>query len=289
MSQQTKLKKTAVLLSLVFVSIMFIIKAIAFMLSGSVSVLASMIDSGSDLFTSAITSIAVFTSSKPADSVHRFGYGKAESVGALFQATFILISAAFLSWQAIEHIINEYETSIDLTTFIVMSISLILTIALVTFQRHVIKKTKSIAIKADSVNYTGDIFTTAGVIISLIITKYTGLHLIDAIFGIVIAVFLCHNAISLLRESLEILMDKEIDVNIKNKIKKAIREFPGIYHYHDFRSRSCGQIYFIEFHIELNGDQTFRDAHEISHLLKEKIKTLYQNMDITIHQDIHYE
>lgn len=283
---KNNLKKQAAILGVTLVSIMLIIKVIAFHYSGSVSVLASLIDSGSDLFTTLITSIAIFTSIKPADKNHRFGHEKAESVGALLQSVFIFISATFLIWQAVLNIINRHQTNIDITTFIIMTISLALTLVLVSYQRYVIRETNSIAIKANNVNYTGDILITLGVILSLAITKYLNIQYMDSIFGVLIAIFLCKNARSILKDSLAILMDREIDQKIKNKMQKEIRNCPGVCGYHDFRSRSCGQIYFIEFHIELDGDLPLKKAHKISHLLKEKLKLLHENMDITIHQDI---
>ena len=283
------LKKNIAIIGLTFVVIMFIIKAIAFKYSGSVSVLASLIDSGADFFTTIITAIAVFTSSKPADKNHRFGHGKAESVGALLQSIFIFISAGFLIWRAIANLIHGHPIHVDMITFSIMVASLLLTVILVIAQRSVIRKTKSVAIKADNVNYTGDILTTSGVILSLAITKYLGIHNMDAIFGILIAFFLCYNAKKLLKESIDVLMDKEINKTMKNKVKKEIRNHPGVLGYHNFRSRFCGQTYFIEVHIELNEDLRLKEAHEISHLLKEKIKSLHDNMDVTIHQDIHWK
>lgn len=285
--KKTSLKKTAVFASFIFVAIMFAIKIIAYYKSGSVSVLASLIDSGADLFTTIITAIAVFTSIKPADEDHRFGHGKAESIGALFQSVFIFISALFLGWQAITHIVNDHTIQIDSLTFSVMISSLALTSILVTFQKYVVRKTNSLAIRADSVNYTGDIFTTTGVIISLIITKYTNITYIDSIFGILIAIFLCQNARELLCSALDILLDREIDEKIKNKVKKVIKNHSEALGYHDFRSRTCGHTNFIEFHIELDGKLNLRESHDIAHELEEQIKLIDENMDVTIHQDIH--
>ena len=123
--KKAKLKKVAAITGMVFVLIMFIIKVIAFNYSNSVSVLASLIDSGADFFTTIITAVAIFTAIKPADKNHRFGHGKAESLGAFLQAIFILISAFFLVWQAIYHIITGYQTNINSVTLIIMFISLL--------------------------------------------------------------------------------------------------------------------------------------------------------------------
>ena len=274
-------------ISFTLVFIMAIIKVIGYYISGSVSIMASFIDSGSDFFTTIISLIAITASLKPADRNHGYGHEKAGSIGALFEGTFIFICGIFLLFQAIHNFIYKPELSIDIYSILIMVVSLILTCCLVLFQRYVYKKTNSIIIKADILNYTGDIFTTLAVIVSLLLTKFLGISNIDIIFGLLIALFLCKNAKALIKESLDVLMDKEIDKNLKNQIKHLIKHHENILGFHDFRTRFSGNTNYIEIHVELDGNLKFKTAHEIVHQLKDEILKLNPNMQVIIHEDIH--
>jgi len=285
--EKNKLKKMSAMVGIGLVILMFFIKIIAFYISGSVSVMASLIDSGSDLFTTTITAVAVFTSIKPADRNHRFGHGKAESIGALLQSIFIFISAVFLGYQAIYKALNPHELNIDIYTIAIMIISLCLTIGLVLFQRYVIKKTNSVSIKADNINYTGDIMTTTAVILSLIITKFTGFAYLDSIFALFISFFLFNNCRLLMKEAINILMDREIDMDIKMDIVNIINSHPAVKKYKEFRSRYCGQTYFVEFCIEVDGRRTIQETVEIANDLRNSIRKVKKNMDIIIHKDFY--
>jgi len=270
----------------ILVLTMVMIKLIAYNTSNSVSILSSFIDSGADFFTNIITLISVYSAVKPADKNHRYGHAKAESIGALFQANFIILTAVFLIFQAIKQIIKQEHINIDNGSILIMGISLILTIILVLYQNYVIKKTKSIALKANSLNYKGDILTTSSTLICILIVRYTNVLYLDAIFGLLIGLFLCKGARSILKDSLKVLMDEEIPAKDVKQIKKLIKQHKKVHGYHKFRSRDAGNKKFIEFHIELDKNLSLKTAQQICIELEEDIKKMFKNSEIIIHQEV---
>lgn len=287
--QKQKLQLYSGILTSSFVSIMVIIKFVGYYVSNSVSIFASFIDSGADFFSALISLVAITVSLKPADKKHNYGYEKASSIGALFEGLFILFGGLFLFSQSLIHFIFKKELHINIYSIIIMTISLMFTCALVLFQRYVYKKTNSLVIKANSVNYTGDILTTLAVLTSIGLTKYFKISNIDSIFGLLIALFLLKNATTLIKESIFILMDKEIDKNLKLKIKNLIRKYKKdnlIIDYHDLRTRFSGNTNYVEVHIEMDGNLKFKTAHDIAHRIKKDILMLNENIDITIHEDL---
>ena len=290
MSQQTllnhnKLKTYAASASLGLTLILISLKTVAVIYTESLALLSSMIDSMADLFASGITFWAVRISSQPADNKHRYGHGKAEALSALLQAAFISGSGLFVMYDGIMRIISPVLVVKTKIGIIIMLISLLLTITLILFQRYVIKKTKSQAIKADAIHYQTDVITNLIIVFSLLIVGYSNLLWIDTCVAFVIAIYLIFNAYILGKDAVSLLMDRELKEDIRENVIKIALSCDHINGVHDLRSHDLGGVYMFEMHLELNGNLTLYEAHNYSNIVEEKIKQQYPQSQIIIHQD----
>ena len=280
-----KLKTFAAYASISVSVCLCLIKAGAAIITGSLSVLSSMVDSLTDIISSSISLVAVRFSNKPLTDNHRYGYGKAESVSALIQSAFIAGSGGFILYDGICRFIDPSpikETTIGLW---IMAISIILTIALITFQTTVIKKTNSQAIEADSAHYTVDLLTNGAIIASLLVVRYLDWQWFDSLTAVLISAYLLWNAGHIAFKALEEITDHEVDENIKTKIISLVRSVPEVKGYHDFRTRVSGLRMFIEIHLELDGNLTLSQSHDISDMVEEKILAEFPLAQIIVHQD----
>ena len=264
---------------------LILLKTVAFLKTDSLAIFSSLVDSVTDLFASAISGIAVYFSTKPATINHRYGFGKTEALSALFQALFVGVSGLFVLVDGINRLIYPIEIKDTELGLYIMITSVILTALLVLFQSYVAKKTNSLAIKADMAHYVVDFLTNGAVIISLVLVKVFGFVYFDIIAAIFISIYLIYNAYDLAKESVDMITDKELGNDVRCNIVNIIEKCNNVHGVHDLRTRSLGDIYFIEMHIEIDGNFTLNKAHEITEDVERKIKELYANSQIIIHQD----
>lgn len=264
--------------------ILIIAKAIAWYLSGSIGILASLIDSLMDSFASLINLFAVRYALLPADDDHHFGHGKAEPLAGLAQASFIAGSAVFLIFNAIGRLQNPQPLSYGNIGLVVMVFSIALTFLLVLYQRHVVKITNNLAIKADSLHYVSDLVTNLSILLALYLTQQ-GYLWADAVFAILIAVYIFKSAFEIGLNSYHQLMDKKLDDETESLIIKTIEETESALGYHDFRTRQSGKDKFIQFHLELDNTLSLIQAHEIADDLERKLMKLIPDAEVIIHED----
>jgi len=270
----------------IFVAItLIIVKIIAYLMTGSIALFSSLIDSGVDLIASIITAFGVILATRPPDRRHRFGYGKAESLAALTQAGFITVSAIILIYKATTRFIEPTKIQNTEIGYIVMSIAIFLTIALLALQTYTINKTKSLAISSDRLHYIGDVFINLAVIATFAIQSSFNILWIDPFFAIIVGGILGVGAFKIGKTSLKILMDAELSNNDREKIIKIIKKVSGVKGVHDVRTRESNDIVIIEAHVEMNAKITLLDAHEITEAVETALLKKYKNADITIHQD----
>lgn len=285
MERLNNLKSFAATASISVSVTLCLIKAVAAVTTGSLSILSSMIDSLTDILSSSISFIAVKFSNKPLTENHRYGYGKAESVSALMQAAFIAGSGGFILYDGIGRFIKPTPITQTTIGLWVMGISTLLTIFLITFQAWVVKKTKSSAIQADSAHYTVDLLTNGAIVLSLIIVHYLDWQWFDSFTAIMISLYLLWNAAHIALGALEEITDHEVDNDIKKTIIEIVQEEKAIKGYHDFRTRVSGLIMFIEIHLEMDGNLSLAQAHDISDSVEAKIIKVFPFAQIIIHQD----
>ena len=280
-----KLKTLAASASIGVSVTLSLIKGAAAITTGSLSILSSMIDSLTDVLSSSISWVAVRFSNKPLTKHHRYGYGKAESLSALIQAAFIAGSGGFILYDGINRFINPTPIKQTTVGLWIMGISIVLTVALISFQAAVVKKTNSQAIEADSAHYTVDLLTNGAIIVSLLVVKYLGWQWFDSLTAVFISGYLLWNSAHIAIKALEEITDHEVDDDIKSKIIALVYEVPEIKGYHDFRTRVSGLRMFIEIHLELDGNLTLSESHDISDKVEAKILAEFPQAQIIVHQD----
>ncbi|XP_022778542.1 uncharacterized protein LOC111320118 [Stylophora pistillata] len=232
-----------------------------------------------------INLFAVRQAQQPADKEHRFGYGKAEAVAALGQSVFVAGSAVWLLWEVTNRFLAPQPVQESGIGVWVMILSVVLTALLITFQNHVVKKTRSTAIKADSIHYRSDLLINLGVLGALIAYQYTGLLWVDPLVGGTIAFYILWTAVQIVRETLSVLMDRELGDEIRHKIKDIVLTHPQAKGLHDLRTRNGGTHIFIQLHLELDGDLTLRKSHDIADEVTKSLIKAFPMADILIHKD----
>ena len=261
------------------------IKFIAYILTGSVALLSSLIDSVLDSLASIVNFIAVRHSLSPADKEHRFGHGKAEPLAGLAQAAFIMGSSLFLIFEAINRFVNPHAILHGDMGIVVMLISLVATIVLVIYQRHVVKQTGSLAIQADSIHYFSDIALNLGVILALFLSTYWNWSLADPLIAMGIAIYIVFSAWRIVKQSLDQLMDRELSDEDRDQIKTIVNEHTGVVSLHELRTRASGKDIFIQIHLDMDARMSLIEAHRVSEEVEEKLQAAFPNADILIHQD----
>lgn len=282
--RQQRLVRWATYASVLTATTLILAKLSAWGLSGSVSMLASLIDSLMDALASIINVLAVRYALQPADNEHRFGHGKAESLAALGQATFIAGSAVFLLLHSIDRLLHPAPLAHTQIAIAVMVFSIVATTLLVLFQRAVIAQTGSVAIKADSLHYVGDLAANAGIIVALMLASY-GWPGFDPVFALLIAGYVFYTAWSIGAEATQHLLDRELPDRIRAHILALAQAHPDVLGVHALRTRQSGPHKVIQLHIELDGAKTLLHAHQVAEHVENRIKQAYPGADVIIHQD----
>jgi len=271
--------------SVTVAGVLIVFKLAAWLLTDSVALMSSLVDSVLDVCASLVNLFAIRHALQPADREHRFGHGKAESLAGLAQAAFIAGSGVFLLLEAVGRFIEPREVENGAVGVIVMAGSVVLTAILVAFQSHVVRKTGSIAIRADSIHYRVDILVNLAVIASLLLVTYGGWGYADPLFAIAIVIYMAHGAASIARQSFDVLMDKEFSNEERNRIHDIAMEHPMVKAVHDMRTRSSGPYSFIQLHLEMARELTLVEAHRISDEVMYKVERAFPKAEVLIHQD----
>jgi len=264
--------------------VLIVAKTIAWGISDSVSLLATLIDSTLDALASLINLIAVRHALSPADKEHRFGHGKAEALAGLGQAAFITGSACFLLLESGRRIANPVVLESYGVGMGVMLLSIVATLALLRFQRYVIRKTDSTAIKADALHYRTDLLVNGSVIVALWLSVQ-GWAGFDALFAIGIAIYILYSAWEIVKQAFDHLMDRELPNADRDKIIGIANLHEAVHGLHDLRSRRAGTATFIQLHLELDDDLTLLQAHKISDEVEASLQAVYPGAEIIIHID----
>ncbi|MBE6452206.1 MAG: cation diffusion facilitator family transporter [Alphaproteobacteria bacterium] len=284
-TESNKLKKRAAIYSICLATILILLKSFALMRTESLAIMSSMIDSAADLSASIITFWAVSYSNQPADNYHRYGHGKAEALSALIQAAFIIGSGIFVIYDGVLRLIYPQPIIKTSLGMIVMIISLGLSLLFICFQKHVAKKTNSQAIKADAAHYTADVATNLIIIVSLYIVQKWQVIWFDTFIAFCIAIYLLYNAKILIKDALDMLMDKELAEGIREKIIKSAMNCSHVVGVHDLRTRDSGGFYMIELHLEFDGNLSLYQVHDYTCHVENTIKSILPHSQVIIHQD----
>ncbi len=279
-----KLVNSAAWAAMVIATILLIVKVIAWWETNSVSLLASLVDSLLDMAASLTNLLVVRYALQPADEEHQFGHGKAESLAALAQAMFISGSAVFLVLNGVDRFFRPQALVSPEIGVWVSGFAILLTSGLVLFQKHVVRKTGSQAISADSLHYQTDLFMNIAIMIALVLSWY-GLKQADAIFAVGIGIYILYSAYQMANEAVQSLLDRQLPEEEVDAIHLACVSVEGVLGAHDLRTRMSGPVRFIQVHIELDDHLPLLDAHRISDQVEKKLDNLFPYSDVLIHQD----
>ncbi|MGB0747733.1 MAG: cation diffusion facilitator family transporter [Magnetospiraceae bacterium] len=266
-------------------SLLVIVKLFAWFATESVAMLSTLIDSLLDVAASLVNFFAVRHALMPADREHRFGHGKAEPLAGLAQAAFISGSALFLLLQAGERLIRPRDISQSEVGLLVMGIAIVATLGLLMFQRYVVAKTGSVAIKADSLHYKTDVLVNISVGVSLVLSANFGLNWVDPVFALAIAAYILHGAWEIAGTSLKQLMDQELPKPVRKRIIDIAKGHDDVMGVHDLRTRAAGNMAFIQFHIEVPRNMNIVAAHDVADEVMESVMAAIPNSEVLIHQD----
>jgi ferrous-iron efflux pump FieF len=256
--------------------------------TGALSVAASLADSAMDLMVSLGAMAAILYAAKPADEDHAFGHSSAEDLAALGQAIFIIIAAGAIAWGAVDRLMapSQVPLSDEGLGMAVMVISILLTLGLIWWQGRVARKTGSRVIAADRLHYLGDLLPNIGAIASLWASSRFGLASVDSVVALGAAAMLALGAAKIGKGAWDALMDRRADPAIVAGIGKMAADWPGVRGFHDLKTRTAGSRVFVNIHIELDGDQTLREAHAIGASLRRAILAAYPQADVIVHKDV---
>jgi ferrous-iron efflux pump FieF len=280
-----RLRRMATYASVAVAAILIVAKFSAWLETGSVALLSSLVDSLLDAAASVVNLVAVRHAMTPADREHRFGHGKAEPLAVLGQSAFISGSAMLLLAEAVRRLIWPVAVENPPAGVAVMVFSIIVTIGLVAYQRHVVRRTGSIAITADELHYRSDLVLNSSVIAALVLSSFLDFPLLDPLFGAAIGIWIVYSAVRLARLSLFQLMDHELPDDERERIRGIAQSHRDVVAAHDLRTRVAGPTSFIQIHIEMDGAMSLSRAHEISDEVEADLRAAYPNAEVIIHQD----
>ncbi|MBR2656419.1 MAG: cation diffusion facilitator family transporter [Loktanella sp.] len=283
----TRLNMSAGILSVTVATVLVAAKLWALAETGSLAVAATLADSALDLMMSLGGLAAIAYAAKPADDDHNFGHTSAEDLAALGQSLFILVSAAVIAVAAILRLLDDTTAMPQSEGFgmAVMVFSIVVTLGLVTWQRHVARRTGNKVVLADSLHYIGDLIPNIGAIVALWASSRLGLYEIDSVVALGAAAFLAFGALRIGKRAWDALMDRQADPAMIAGICKIVEQCEGVQGYHDLKTRVAGSRVFINLHIELDGSQTLDQAHAIGAALRRSIVGAYPRADVLIHKD----
>lgn len=287
-ASQTRLNLTAGAASVLVAAVLVGLKLWALGETGALSVAASLADSAMDLMISLAAMVALIYAAKPADEDHAFGHTSAEDLAALGQAIFILIAAGVIAYAAALRLLDPETPQLQAQGrgMVVMGLSVAITLGLVLWQGRVARATGSRVVAADRLHYLGDLLPNIGAILSLWASASFGMGQIDSVVAIGAAVMLALGAVRIGKGAFDALMDRRADPMIIAGIGRIAADWPGVHGYHDLKTRTAGSRVFVNIHIELDGKQSLREAHDIGAGLRRAILAAYPQADVIIHKDV---
>lgn len=269
------------------VMFLILIKAFAYWESDSASVLASLIDSLVDAGVSLVTLLGIQYSLKPADEDHRYGHGKIEGVIALFQAAFITGAGVLLFFESLRRFANPTEIENSLIVYVVMGISIVLSLVLVAIQKYTLKMAPSIAVQADKTHYSMDIVINMGVIVTMFAMTQGAPAWLDPAYAIMVAFYISFAVRDIAGQGLDMLLDRELPDETRNIIIEKITAHDKSMGFHDLRTRKSGMTIMISFDLEVDASLSLADAHNIARDIEINLLSAFPNAEVLIHVDPH--
>lgn len=285
LAQRARLTRSAALASIALALLLSALKGWAAWRTGSTAMLGSLADTALDLAASVATLIGVWFAAQPADREHRFGHGKAEALAAIVQVVLIAVSAAGIGYRAVTQLFGEPRTAAAAEGIGVSLVAIAATLALLAWQRHVIRRTGSVAIRTDNLHYKSDLLLNLAVIAALALDQYAGLSRADPLFGLGIAAWLALGAWRGASEAADQLLDREWPEDKRQRFVEVAARHPELSTLHDLRTRSSGAHDFVQFHVGLPPEMTVRAAHEVIERVERDLVAAFPGTEVLIHID----
>ena len=283
--QRSALTTRAALASVAMAVFLLVLKIYAAIQTGSVAMLGSLADTGLDLLASLVTLFAVRFAAMPADREHRFGHGKAEALGALAQVVLISISAIVIGWRAVDRLLAGAQTAHADYGIAVSIVAFAATLALVAYQRSIIRRTGSVAIRTDNVHYQSDLLLNLSAIAALVLDQYLGFTGADPLFGLGIAAWLLWGAWRASSQAFDQLMDREWPEEKRQRFLAVAARHPEARGIHDLRTRSSGTHDFAQFHIWIEPKMSVAQAHDVVEEIETELAGEFPGCEVLIHLD----
>ena len=284
-SRRAALVRSAAFASIGVALFLGVLKAWAAWRTGSAAMLGSLADTALDLVASLATLAGVWVAAHPADEDHRFGHGKAEALAAMFQVILIVLSAGAIAFRAVIRLVEGGRVEAAEQGILVSLLAILATLALLGWQRRVIRATGSLAIRTDNVHYRSDLLLNLGVIAALAIDQYLGFAQADPLFGLAIAAWLLWGAWRASREAVDNLMDREWPEEKRLRFVERAALHPELSKLHDLRTRTSGERDFVQFHVDLPPEMTVAEAHAVIERVEADLCREFPGMELLIHID----
>ena len=271
-------------LSIISNLFLIVIKLIAGLITGSVSIISEAIHSALDLGAAVIAFFSVKISSLPPDENHPYGHGKYENISGMLEGFLILIAAGWIIYEAIETLLHGKSLEYLYLGIIVMGISALVNVFVSRRLYKVARETDSVALEADALHLKTDVYTSAGIMVGILLIWLTDFYILDPIIAILVAIFITLEAIKLLRKAISPLLDVSLpDVELF-EIEEILNKFTGdCVGYHNFRTRKSGPDRYLDFHLEVPEIMSVKDAHELCDRIESEIMEKINFVDINIH------
>lgn len=268
-------EKNAIKLASGTAFVLLVIKWITGIVTGSVAVLSSAIDSLLDFFVSLFNYIAIKTAKIPADEAFNYGRGKIEALAAFIEGLVIICSWVYIMYESVMKLINKEQITLLGPAMWIMLVSVCITTLLVFILSSVAKKTKNLVVESDLLHYKTDLYTNAGILFSLGVIAFTKFYFIDALVGMIVAVYIIYSAYEIMKKWFLLILDVAIPKDIVKKMKTIIESENYLQSYHYLKTRHSGGIYYVQGHLVFKDPRIeLVKAHTISDILECKIKAL---------------
>lgn len=284
-ADRASLTRSAAYASIGVALLLAVLKGWATWRTGSTAMLGSLADTALDLVASVATLVGVWIAAQPADEQHRFGHGKAEALAAVTQVMLIALSASGIAFRAVERLVNGGETAAAGEGIAVSLVAIVATVALLAWQRHVIRRTGSLAIRTDHVHYQSDLLLNLVVIAALVLDQFLGFAQADPLLGLAIAGWLLWGAWRAGADAIDQIMDKEWPEEKRQRFIALAARHPELTNLHALRTRSSGSRDFVQFHVDLPGTMSVGEAHAITERVEADVRREFPDAEVIVHID----
>ncbi|TCD06733.1 cation diffusion facilitator family transporter [Erythrobacteraceae bacterium CFH 75059] len=282
---RSRLARGAALASISVAAVLVALKTWAAWRTGSSAMLGSLADSALDLVASLTTFFGVWIAAFPADREHRFGHGKAEAVAAMVQAMLIGVSIVLILLHSVRQLTHGVGVRAPLEGMGVSLVAIALTLGLLSWQRYVLRRTGSVAIRADHLHYQSDMLLNLAVIAALVLEGFAGLTGADPVFGFLIAGWLGYGAFRAAGDAIDQLMDHEWPEDRRQRLVELVAQHPELSNLHDLRTRTSGHRDFVQFHIDMDPRLSVVEAHDIIERMEKNLCRHFPRMELFVHID----